>query len=85
MFPESVDTNKYDSIHIKHFLRSIGKNEDIEHYSDVLLQTDTFAEYVKSSTHQGGVKKWFEKIILGQDESYFDQLYQSINMKNYLI
>ena len=38
-------------------------------------------DYAKSSTHQDGVKKWFERIILGEDESYFDQLCQSINMK----
>ena len=78
MFPESVDTN---SGSIKQFLRFIGENENMEHYSDVLLQTDTFVDYAKSSTHQGGVKKWFEKVILGQDELYFDQLCQSINMK----
>ena len=52
MFPQSVDTNSGD---IKQFLQFIGENEDMKHYSDVLLQTDTFMDYTKSSTHQGGV------------------------------
>ena len=78
MFPESVDINNDKS---DLFLRFIGEKEDMEHYSDVMLQTDAFVDYAKSSTHQDGVKKWFEKIILGEDESYFDELCQSINMK----
>ena len=36
IFPESVDT---DSGSIKQFLQFIGENEDMQHYSGVLLQT----------------------------------------------
>ena len=61
MFPESVDTNSSNKA-----ISTIGENENIEHYSGVLLQTDTFVDYAKSSTNYGGVKKWFEKIILGK-------------------
>ena len=38
-------------------------------------------DFAKASTHQPCVKKWVEDVILGQNESNFGTLCQSINKK----
>ena len=78
IFPKSF--NRQDNPN-NYFLKFIGDKEYRKHYSSVLLQNDAFVDFAKASTHQPCVKKWLEDIILGENESYFDTLCQSINKK----
>ena len=78
IFPKSF--NRQDNPN-NYFLKFIGDKEDEQHYSSVLLQNDAFVDFAKASTHQPCVKQWFEDVIMGQNESNFDTLCQSINKK----
>ena len=45
------------------------------------MKDDPFLDIVKASTHTPGIREWFEKIILCENDNKFDELCQNINQK----
>ena len=66
---------------MNHWSNFIGATEEQEHYSDALMKDDSFLDIVKASTHTPGIREWFEKIILCENDNKFDELCQNINQK----
>ena len=69
MFPKSIKNKN-----IKTLINCVRDHENCNSYSSIFLKIQGFKNYAKASMHAEACKKWFEKIILGEDEEAFNKV-----------
>ena len=77
MLPESIEK----TAKMKALINCIGDCESCNSYSSTLLKIQGFKDFAKASHHTEACKKWFENIILGEDEKNFNSICQQVNMR----
>lgn len=70
-----------DADKVRKWLDIVGKTEDAERFSAVLLKNKAFQDWAEASAYNVETEEWFEQIILGESESEFGDLCQRINEK----
>ena len=65
----------------------VGKEEDANHFSEVMINNKCFRNFAQASCHNSLSNEWFGKIISGSDDFNFNILCQQINQQllNFLI
>ena len=66
---------------MRKWLDFVGKEEDTNHFSEVMIKNKYFRDFAEASCHNTLTNEWFGKIISGSDDLNFDILCQQINQK----